>query len=343
MIVAGHLYDRGSSNRVAARLSGRRDRYVLTTDDGGETVVDVISAAPFINGIPQRLVISTGQTFVPFGELPQGFLGGRRNRVWRALSRAERFSPGTAAVCVVLLAGIVVSLRAALPALADAAAHLVPGSLEAAVGRSTFAQLEYWLLEPSDLSPAQTVALRRAAKRLVEQQGMSEPPRVLFRNAPKIGANAFALPGGPVVVTDQLVDLMESEDLVVAVIAHELGHVEERHAVRQMLRATGLLILFGAILGADEVFVEELSAFALSLATSGYSREFESAADAYAVRLLRDAGHAPEAFIAALEALAAECGPPCAEESWFSTHPSIETRIEAMRELVGNPGGDPGR
>lgn len=343
MIVAGHLYDRGSSNRVAARLSGRRDRYVLTTDGGGERVVDVVSASPFVNGIPQRLVVSTGQTFVPFGELPKGFLRGRRNRFWRALSRAERFSPRTAVVCVVLLAAIVVSLRAALPALADAAARFVPGSLEAAVGRSTFEQLEYWLLEPSDLSPAQAVALRRAAKRLVDLRGMPEPPRVLFRSAPKIGANAFALPGGPIVVTDQLVDLMDSEDLVVAVIAHELGHVEERHAVRQILRAAGLLILFGAILGADEVFVEELSALALSLTTSGYSREFESAADEYAVRLLRDAGHAPGAFIAALESLAAECGPPCAEEGWFATHPSIETRIAAVRELIGKPGGDPGR
>ncbi len=343
MIVAGHLYDRDSSNRVAARLSGRGDHYVLTTDDGGETVVDVVSAAPFVNGIPQRLVISTGQTFAPFDELPKGFLRTRRNRFWRALSRAERFSPRTAIVCVMLLAGIVVSARAALPALADAAARLVPGSLEAAIGRNAFEQLEHWLLEPSDLSPAQTVALRRAAKRLVDLRGMSEPPRVLFRSAPEIGANAFAFPGGPILVTDQLVRAMDSDDRVVAVIAHELGHVEERHGVRQALRAAGLLVLFGAILGADEVVVEELSAFALSLATSGYSREFESAADEYAARLLRDAGLSPEALVGALESLAAECEPHCAEEGWFSTHPSIETRIEALRAFTGKLDGGPER
>lgn len=344
MIVAGHLYDRDSSNRVAARLSGRGDRYVLTVDgDGGETIVDVVSAAPFVNGIPQRLVISTGQTFAPLDELPEGFLRTRRNRFWRALSRTERFSPRTAVVCVMLLAGIVVSLRAALPALADAAAHLVPGSLEAAVGQSAFERFDHWLLEPSGLSPARTAALKRAAERLADARGMSEPPKVLFRSAPQIGANALAFPGGPILVTDQLVRAMESDDRVVAVIAHELGHVEERHGVRQVLRAAGLLILFGAILGADEVIVEELSAFALSLATSGYAREFENAADEYAVRLLGDAGHSPEALAAALESLAAECEPHCAEGGWFSTHPSIETRIAALKAFTGKLDGDPGR
>ena len=172
---------------------------------------------------------------------------------------------------------------------------------------------------------------------------MPEPPAVVFRNAPKIGANAFAFPGGPIVVTDRLVNVVGSDDRILAVMAHELGHVEERHAVRQILRAAGLLILFSTILGADEVVVEELSAFALSLGTSGYSREFESAADDYAVRLLSDAGHSPEAFIAALESLAAECKPQCEEESWFSTHPSIETRIKALREFAREPSGNTGR
>ena len=113
--------------------------------------------------------------------------------------------------------------------------------------------------------------------------------------------------------------------------------------MRQVLRAAGLLVLFGAILGTDEAIVEELSAFALSLATSGYAREFESAADEYAVRLLRDAGHSPEAFVAALESLAAECEPHCTEGGWFSTHPSIETRIETLREFTEKLDGDPGR
>ena len=344
MIVDGYLYDRASSNRVTAHLSSRQNGYVLTTDGNSfETTIDIVSASPFINGIPQRLVISTGQTFVPFDELPEGFLKAKPSRFWRALSKAERFSPRNVIICIALLAGVVLSARAALPTLADAAANFVPASLEAAVGQSTFEYFERWLLEPSDLNPARRAALRSAAEALADLRGMPEPPAVVFRNAPKIGANAFAFPGGPIVVTDRLVDVVGSDDRILAVMAHELGHVEERHAVRQILRAAGLLILFSTILGADEVIVEELSAFALSLGTSGYSREFESAADDYAVRLLSDAGRSPEAFIAALESLAAECKPQCGEESWFSTHPSIETRIKALREFAREPSGNTGR
>ena len=335
MIARGHLYDQDSSNRVAARISVHGDRYSLKLSNAAaELPVDVVSVSPFISGIPQRLVLSTGQTFVPLDELPDGFLTTRRNRFWKALSKIEKFSLRNVTICVVLFVATILSIRAALPLAADTVAGLIPRSLEATIGAQTFAQFEDLILEDSQLSPTRRASLIQKASGVSRRSSLERLPEIHFRNAPKIGANAFAFPGGPIVVTDQLVNTIENDEAVVAVIAHELGHIEERHSLRQILRAAGLFFMASTILGADEVIIEELSALALGLATSGYSRGFENAADAYAARLLQEAGYQPERLIQSLEALANACEPPCAEGSWFATHPGYEERIEALRKLV---------
>ena len=332
MIARGHLYDQDSSNRVDARISVHGDCYSLKlSTSGAEFPVDVVSVSTFINGIPQRLVLSTGQTFVPLDELPEGFLTAKKYGSWRTLSKLEKFSPRNVIISVLLLVFAVVSIRGALPFVADAASRLVPESLEATIGQETFAQFDELLLKESRLSASRQTAFKEKAAKLTRSRGIVTSPEIRFRSAPAIGANAFAFPGGPIVVTDQLVDVVKHDDAVVAVIAHELGHIEGRHSLRQIFRAAGLLILASTILGADEIIVDELSAVALGLVTSGYSRGFETEADEYATRLLLDAGYPPEGLAQALDALAKQCEQPCAKGGWFSTHPDHSERIRALK------------
>lgn len=332
MKVGGYLYERQSSGRVEASLSLHDNTYRLSAyGDEQERDVEIVSASPFINGIPQQLVISTGQTFAPFEELPDGFLNQKKNKYWRVVSALEKFSIRNVIICVLLFVIAIFSIRAGLPIIADAASALVPKSVEAVVGRTAFEQFESLLLKESKLSSARQESLASDTAKLARENGFQELPELHFRDAPTIGANAFAFPGGPIVITDQLVEVVASDEGVLAVIAHELGHFEGRHGLRQILRAAGLLVVASTILGADEVILDELSAFALSLAASGYSRGFESEADEFAVRMLVAGGYSPQGLIHALDALANRCGKPCSEGGWFSTHPGHGERINALK------------
>jgi Zn-dependent protease with chaperone function len=105
-----------------------------------------------------------------------------------------------------------------------------------------------------------------------------------FRDAESLGANAMALPSGAIYMTDQLVALTSDDRVLMAVIAHEAGHVKRRHGLRQMIQGAtvGALITwyFGdfSALGA---------AAPASLLQAKYSRDLEREADAYAVQVLK--------------------------------------------------------
>lgn len=90
-----------------------------------------------------------------------------------------------------------------LPYLASAAAERVPTSLLTQMDTRFFASLDQTLLKPSELAPERRQAIQQRLQNLKLPTGGGRPERVEFRAAPELGANAFALPGGSVVVLDR--------------------------------------------------------------------------------------------------------------------------------------------
>ena len=70
-----------------------------------------------------------------------------------------------------------------------------------------------------------------------------------FRRGRDLGANAFALPDGVIVFTDELIGLLESDAEILAVFAHEYGHVVERHSLRQILQDSAIAVLSFLLIG----------------------------------------------------------------------------------------------
>jgi Zn-dependent protease with chaperone function len=114
--------------------------------------------------------------------------------------------------------------------------------------------------------------------------------------------NALALPGGHIVLTDSLVKLMGNDtDLVMAVLAHELGHVYHRHTMQSLLKGSASALIVGAIAG-DVSGISTLAITApIALSTIQYTRAGEYEADRYAVELLRKVGLSSEHFARAME------------------------------------------
>jgi Zn-dependent protease with chaperone function len=150
------------------------------------------------------------------------------------------------------------------------------------------------------------------------------PVQLHHRRGGVLDANAFALPGGAIVVTDELVELAEAEDEITAVLAHELGHIAHRHALRSLLQNVGVGVLIAGALG-DFTSVSAASGSLLVLLTERhYSRSFEREADAEGVERLDRAGIPREHLARMLERLAASHGGDDPWTSYLSTHPATE-------------------
>jgi Zn-dependent protease with chaperone function len=234
----------------------------------------------------------------------------------------------TALVVSVLV--MVAGLRWGVPAAAQLAAHTLPAGLDRHIGEESLALMEKISLSPSKLAaPRQQLLAQKLAAQCRKQA--CPPYRLLFRDSALFGANAMALPGGAVVVTDELVKLSHHDEEVLAVIAHELGHVQYRHSLRLALQSIGAGAILVAVTG-DIGSVTDLAAGLPSLLLqNGYSRDMEREADTYALAWLNNACIPPRRFADLLGRLDKDTS----HTSLLDSHPGTPERIRPF--LV--PGG----
>ena len=152
--------------------------------------------------------------------------------------------------------------------------------------------------------------------------------------------NAFAAPGGFILVSRGLLRCCRSEDAVAAVLAHEIGHVQHMHGLQAIgkSRLTSALTILGAeaaknLGGADlakltESFEGAIGDITGTLVNSGYSRKFEGEADLAAVTLLARVGYSPAALKDMLDVMAERMNPQ--EAGFAKTHPSPADRLAAI-------------
>lgn len=233
----------------------------------------------------------------------------------------------------VLLASYVL-LTQGIPLLAEGVARALPASVEQKMGKEALNTLDDPALgyfAPSTLAAAQTASIRQALETMCAHTQSCPHFRLHFRASPKIGPNAFALPGGDIIMTDELVKLSEQNSEMVAVLAHELGHVKQRHALRQTLQGTiaGLLVL--AVTGDVSSVAAGLPVFMMQMR---YTRDMENEADAYALQQLKSACIPPKYFASLmlrLEKTLKGEGMP----EWLASHPDTQKRIEPF--MAPNP------
>ncbi len=193
-----------------------------------------------------------------------------------------------AAVLIVLT--FIAAYRYLLPWGAQVVAQRIPAGILQQMGTSSLETLDRTLLEPSTLSPERQQALRAAYAKLRALPDAKLAYRIEFRSAPKIGANAFALPDGSIVMLDQLVALTPDDNEILAVLAHERGHVERRHALRMVLQSSAVGLALTWYMGDISSLLATVPAM---VAQASYSRDMEREADDYAAATLRLNGLSP--------------------------------------------------
>ncbi|MBI5415661.1 MAG: M48 family metalloprotease [Candidatus Omnitrophica bacterium] len=146
--------------------------------------------------------------------------------------------------------------------------------------------------------------------------------------------NAVSLPGGYVYVFKGVLDKAENDDELAGVIAHEVAHINARHAVKRIQNAYGALILQGLATQSNARVAQGVN-FALLSLFSAYSQQDEFEADRLGVKYMKLAGYNPDAMVTFLEKLRKEEEKqPGREYSYWRTHPFLPQRISAVNQAI---------
>ena len=193
---------------------------------------------------------------------------------------------------------------------------------------------------------AQAVALvQRVGDLLVKQSVAAKSPyRFSFHVLadPKT-VNAFALPGGPIFITEGLLRQLKSEAELAGVLGHEIGHVIARHSSERLAKQQLTQGLIGAlVVGSGDYTTAQIGQMVGSMINMKYGREDELESDALGVRIMAEAGYDPRGMIRVMEVLAKASG-GSRQPEFMSTHPAPENRSERIKQAIAEqyPGGVP--
>ena len=178
--------------------------------------------------------------------------------------------------------------------------------------------------------------VQRIGERLARQSIAAKSPYKFSFNVladPKT-INAFALPGGPIFITEGLLRALKSEAQVAAVLGHEIGHVIARHSSERLAKQQLTQGLLGAlIVGTGDYSTAQIGQVVGGMISMKYGREDELESDALGIRILAEAGYDPRAMIAVMETLAKASG-GSRQPEFMSTHPAPENRAERIRAEI---------
>jgi predicted Zn-dependent protease len=344
MTAPGIYYDGKTSARRTVRLTLEGDR-LLVAGEGVEISTELsrlVISAPLSTArrsvsFPSGALCEVSDTrFVDEILRRQG-----KGRASAAIHRWERSLPLALVALVITVAVVWGFIAFGIPAMAERVARAVPPATEVSLGRESLAMLDRLVFKPSALPDSRRRELSAHFSRMTRELPFATGYRLEFRRSDALGANALALPSGIIVVTDRLVEMAKSDDELIGVLAHEMGHVRHRHALRHVLQnsATGLVV--AAITG-DITSVTSLAAtLPTVLIDASYSRSFEVEADDAAVAYLKRRGIPLKSYAAMLGRLEAEHRKKQGEAGegnkkslgdYFSTHPVTEERIRRIME-----------
>lgn len=231
--------------------------------------------------------------------------------------------------CLGLLVAIASALYLAIPGLSRQIARRIPLAKERALG----AQLELIVERSTCAQPPAQKPLEQLLSRL---GGRQFQVRIMRDPMP----NAFALPGGIILVSDALLADAESPDEVAGVLAHEIEHITQRHVLAGVVRDAILTGLWSLTVGDYAGLLVLDPSTAYRVANLEFSRADEAAADAGALARLRQAHIRQDGLATFFERLGKRYGGD-APPKWLSTHPSHRERVEVLRRAPPLPDARP--
>lgn len=256
------------------------------------------------------------------------------NRSWNWVHYLETRWKAVMACVIMIVVALFGIIYYAIPYAANYTARNIPLHVTSSASRQTLQMFDKQFFRPSALDPERKQEIMNVFVQTVSRIDPAHAGSytIVFRKGMKIGANAFALPSGIVVITDELVALSDNDDELMAIFAHEISHVKKRHALRSILQSTGVFFLVTLLTGDITSIANFASFLPALLIENGYSRDFEREADREAGSLLISLGKGTGPFQNVLNKMDAK-HPQNLKLGIFSTHPETVKRIEELKKL----------
>jgi Zn-dependent protease with chaperone function len=258
-----------------------------------------------------------------------------RNESW--VVKAQQSWRGVLGALALLVVLVGAAYQWGLPVAARGITALVPVSVDEVIGRNALAQIDGKWMKPSKLPAATQERLKTrfdASMKAAYPQGV--PSYQLLFRASEIGPNAFALPGGTMVMTDELVNLVNDDEVVMGVMGHEIGHVTLRHGMRQLVQ---LGVMQFALTVAFGDYGSLITAAPLILGSMAYSRNAEREADDHSIQFMKANGISPLVMVKFFSTMRAEQRskeqskdePSPLDISIISSHPADAERMDKFK------------
>ena len=231
---------------------------------------------------------------------------------------------------------IIVGLIAARGPIVHSIAKKLPPEIEEKIGQSAYSQISLEATLINDLE------IQDQLHQLVNPLLQVLPDdryEFKFHIFDDPDLNAFAMPGGYVVIKSGLLMEVTQPEQVLGVLAHEIAHVTEQHSVRNLMETAGLFLALQTFFGDTSGLAAILADGGAQLLQKRFSREFEEDADRVGLEFLAQANINPEGLVELLQILMEEqnktiYGKAMNQLSWLSTHPTTENRIQDLRKKI---------
>ena len=335
----GRYFFPNAARFVPAHASAASGRRLRVEDDIGTLLAEVPARAVRVSA---RLARLTRRFDLPDGGIFECDDNDAADALLRALGkrrrgsftdRLERAWPVVALSLFVTLTTGAFFVVQVIPAVAEWLARETLPAVAHTMSEQTLRALDFGALKPTRLKPADRArATKLFATVAAHARGGSGAYRLVFRAGGELGPNAFALPDGTIVMTDDLWPLIRNDQEIEGVFAHEMSHVDHAHGLQRVYEAS----LFPAALAIFTGDVSQISQMGAILpgiiAQSAYSRRFEQQADDDAAATLRRMGGKPSHMADLLERLDKRmCAGKTCPPSWIGDHPNTIERAARLR------------
>jgi predicted Zn-dependent protease len=201
----------------------------------------------------------------------------------------------------------------------------IPLEWEQRLGQSAY---QDFLLQQTVLKEGPSVAaVQEISQRLIEQ--IPNNPYAFEISVVKNDVvNAFALPGGYVVVFTGLLEQAQSGEEVAGVLSHEFNHVLQRHGLERIVRQLGVVAVLGIVLGDQQGLAGVMKQVGAEMLSLKFGRTQETEADVKGLRLLQRARIDPSGMIAFFQRMSTK---EQGRVEWLSSHPMSAARAERLK------------
>lgn len=339
MKISGKYYFSNSPKFTEASIELSKSEIKIISLDGKvifETSKDLVKDNYSILGASSKLNFFNGSSFIPDDSSVRWNWNTNSSRFAEKLSKNFKF---IIAIFVVIPLFVWLVTFQAMPRLSHNVAKEISDESKALISENLIGYLIKEDLQESNIDLSEKKSLEKYFYSSLDKLNISKDKyELLFYKSDTFGANALALPDGKIILTDQLYSrLVDKPDAVLAILLHEVGHVEENHGLRQIIQSLGVGLIFVLITGDVQGLSETLVGSSFILIQQSFSRTMEIEADAFSINSLKTLGISTDEFVTAMEAIIIDSNQ---NDDWeeaiyfkyLSSHPGLEDRIEMIKE-----------